>query len=232
MKLITGPFIEPKFAGDGKTALPRVKICGITNERDALDAIELGADALGFNLYTESKRFVDLNKEAGWMQSLPAGVTKVAVMVNPSIEEAEAVFKLPFIDMVQFHGDEDGEFCAHFARLGLPFIKAVAVKDGSSLGNLERFHTLHILLDAWSPEAYGGTGRSIDRDVLRFPAGGGGNKLKLILAGGLDPANVRDAIDRVHPHAVDVASGVESAPGRKDKMLMREFIRAVSGSES
>ncbi len=227
MRVLGQSFLLPKFADNGKTAVPRIKICGVTNERDALDAIELGADALGFNTYTGSKRFVDLKKEAEWIHSLPPEITKVAVMVNPAIEEAEAVFALPFIDMVQFHGDEDEEFCGHFARLDRPFIKAVAVKDETSVGNLGKFYTRHILLDAYSPGAYGGTGRLIDAGLLRHFSPGSGGDLQLILSGGLTPANVRNAIDRVRPHAVDVASGVESAPGRKDKALMREFIRAV-----
>ena len=107
MKTLYQSFVRPLEFPEGKCAHPRVKICGITNPGDAQDAIELGADALGFNLYTESKRFVDLKKEAEWIRSLPPHVTKVAVMVNPTIQEAEAVFKLPFINMVQFHGDED-----------------------------------------------------------------------------------------------------------------------------
>ena len=144
----------------------RVKICGITNAQDALDAVELGADALGFNTYAGSKRFIDLKKAAGWIGTLPPLVTKVAVMVNPSIAGAEAVFRLPFIDMVQFHGDEDERFCGHFARLGLPFIKAVAVKNEASLRDLGRFGTRYILVDAYSPAEFGGTGRLIDAGLL------------------------------------------------------------------
>lgn len=230
MSVLQQSFLLPKFAADGKTPVPRVKICGITNERDARYAIELGADALGFNTYPGSKRYIDLKKEAGWIQSLPREITKVAVMVNPAFEEAEAVSKLPFIDMVQFHGDEDEEFCAGFSRLGLPFIKAVAVKDGTSLRDLKRFLTPHILIDAWSPDAYGGTGKLIDASLLEHLhlSNGSGDKIQLILSGGLKPGNVREAIGRVHPHAVDVASGVESSPGRKDRALMEDFIRAVS----
>lgn len=206
----------------------RVKICGITNPGDAEDAVEFGADALGFNTYAGSKRFLDLQKAADWIRALPPFVAKVAVMVNPTIAEAEAVFRLPFIDAVQFHGNEDGKFCAHFAKLSLPFIKAVAVKDTDSLKNLERFGTPHILVDAWSPDEFGGTGRLIDAGLLeKFPAKNKGGSFHLILSGGLKPSNVRSAIERIRPYAVDVASGVESAPGRKDKALVREFILAV-----
>ena len=229
MKSVQRAFTHPKYSADGKTRLARVKICGITNPQDADDAIELGADALGFNMYTGSKRYVDLKKEAGWISALPFDVPKVAVMVNPTIAEAEEVFKLPYINMVQFHGDEDEKFCAHFAGLGLPFIKAVAVRNEESVRNLGRFGTPHILIDAWSPDAYGGTGKLIDGGLLEHISAGSNGGLQLILSGGLKPDNVRAAIERVHPHAVDVASGVESAPGRKDKALMGAFIRAVAG---
>ncbi len=231
MDLLAQSFLQAGDAAEGKNRRTRVKICGLTNPQDAMDAIELGADALGFNLYTGSKRHVDLNKEAGWIRALPRHITKVAVMVNPSIAEAEAVFKLPFIDMVQFHGDEDEKFCAHFAELGLPFIKAVAVKDEASVRDLGRFGTPHILIDAWSPDAYGGTGRLIDAGLLEHLTAGTGGGFQLVLSGGLNPGNVREAIERVRPRAVDVASGVESAPGRKDKALMEEFIRAVFKSD-
>ena len=232
MNVLFQSFVHGGASVDGKGGRTRVKICGITNPLDAADAVELGADALGFNTYTESKRHIVLKKEADWIRALPPHVTKVAVMVNPTVAEAEAVFKLPFIDMVQFHGDEDEEFCAHFAGLGLQFIKAVAVKDEASVRDLGRFGTPHILIDAYSPEAYGGTGQVIDAGLLGHLSTGSGGNLHLILSGGLNPANVGAAIKRLHPHAVDVASGVESAPGRKDKTLMREFIRAVFNKNS
>lgn len=220
-------FLQRGDSTGGKNGRIRVKICGLTNPQDALDAVGLGADALGFNTYRGSKRFVDLQREADWIRSLPPQVTKVAVMVNPTLAEAEAVFKLPFIDMVQFHGDEDEKFCAHFAGLGLPFIKAVAVRDEAAVRDLGRFGTPHILIDAYSPDAYGGTGRLIDAELLKPLLSSPGDDLQLILSGGLKPGNVRAAIERLRPHAVDVASGVENAPGRKDKGLMEQFIHAV-----
>jgi phosphoribosylanthranilate isomerase len=212
----------------GRSSRTRVKICGITNARDAGDAVALGVDALGFNLYPGSKRFIDLRKESGWIRELPPFVTKVAVMVNPTIDEAGAVFDLPYIDMVQFHGHEDEKFCAHFARAGLPFIKAIAAKDEAALKDLERFGTGNILIDAYAPDAFGGTGRLIDFALLTRSVRD--SSRHLILSGGLTASNVRAAIDRIRPYAVDVASGVEAAPGRKDKTLMAEFIRAAHGA--
>jgi phosphoribosylanthranilate isomerase len=207
---------------------PRVKICGITNPADAELAIALGADALGFNAFSGSKRFIDLHAEADWIQKLPVFVTKVAVMVNPSGSEAEAVRRLPFIDVVQFHGHEEGAFCRDFGNGGAPFIKAIALRDGSSLVATEQFGTRHILLDAYSPGSFGGTGQLIDlRLAAEFVAGH--PELSVTLSGGLTPANVAEAVRQVRPHAVDVASGVEMEgdPRRKDAARMREFIHAA-----
>lgn len=210
----------------------RVKICGITNPADAECAIELGADALGFNLYAGSKRFIPLVKAAAWIRELPLFVTKVAVMVNPSLAEAETVYALPFIDAVQFHGDEDEKFCAHFSKAGVSFIKAVAVRDASSLENLGRFGTRNILVDAFVPGEFGGTGRLIDAAILEKISPDERAGLRLILSGGLKPDNVAAAIARVRPYAVDVASGVESAPGLKDRARLAAFIAAVRSADS
>jgi len=205
----------------------RVKICGITNREDAEMAVELGVDALGFNAWPGSKRFIDLKKEAAWIRDLPPFVTKVAVMVNPPVAEAEAVFALPFIDLVQFHGNEDEAFCAHFAKSGRPFVKAIALRDASSLENTGRFCTRNILLDAYAAGAFGGTGRLIDLElagafVAKYP------DLSVTLSGGLTPDNVKKAIRRVRPYAVDVASGVEQEPRRKNRELVAAFVQAAA----
>lgn len=205
----------------------RVKICGITNREDAEAAIELGADALGFNTWTGSKRYVDLQKEAVWIRRLPPFVTKVAVLVNPTIAEAEAVFGLPFIDVVQFHGSENEGFCGHFAKAGLPFIKAIPLKDVSSLENMGRFGTPDILIDAYSAGAFGGTGRLIDLELAaKFVEAH--KQFRVILSGGLNPENVKEAILSVSPYAVDVASGVEREPGKKERSLVAAFIREAN----
>jgi len=204
----------------------KVKICGITNLQDAEAAIDLGADALGFNFWPRSKRFVDIRREAEWIRLLPDSLLKVAVTVNPSEQEAKEIFALPFIDLVQFHGEEEGSFCAKFAGLHKPFIKAIAVRDSSSCAQVDRFRTENILLDAYAPGAFGGTGKTIDWDlaaqfVQDHP------ELKIFLSGGLTPENLQVAIQKVKPFAVDVASGVEEKPGKKDLGLMRAFITAA-----
>jgi phosphoribosylanthranilate isomerase len=208
----------------------RVKICGVTNRADAEAAIALGADALGFNLFPGSKRCIELAREAEWIAALPPFVTRVAVLVNVPIEEARRVAEHPAIDCVQFHGDEDEAYCAEFARLGRPFIKALRLADAAAIERAPHFSTRNVLLDAHAGAAYGGTGTLIDLALAaacarRHP------RLALILAGGLKPANVGGAVRAVLPFAVDVASGVECEGDarRKDFERMREFLIAAQG---
>ena len=206
----------------------RIKICGITNPQDALDAIDAGADALGFNGFAGSKRFIDLATASDWIAQLPPFVTRVAVLVNPSAPQAQAALALPGIDLLQFHGDESPEFCAPFARHG--FIKALAARDRASLAAAARFGASAVLLDAFVPGAYGGTGRLIDLElaaefVRDHP------ELRVILSGGLNPENVAEAVRVVRPYGVDVASGVESHPCKKDPARVRELIAAVRETE-
>ncbi len=206
----------------------RIKICGITNPQDALDAIEAGADALGFNGFEGSKRFIDLTRASEWIAQLPPFVARVAVLVNPTLPQAQAVLGLPGIDLLQFHGDETAEYCAPFARHG--FIKAVAARDRVSLAQASRFGASAVLLDAFVPGAYGGTGCLIDlglaAEFVRENPG-----LRIILSGGLNPENVAEAVRIVRPYGVDVASGVESQFCKKDPGRVREFIRAVRETE-
>jgi len=210
-----------------KSTRVRVKICGITNPRDAEDAIDAGADALGFNGFSGSKRFLDLRAASGWIAGLPPFVSRVAVLVNPSQEEAEAVGMLPGIDLLQFHGDEPPEFCCRFTRHG--FIKALAARDRASLREPARYGTASVLLDAFVPGAYGGTGHLIDLELAsEFVRENPG--LRVILSGGLTPENVAAAVRAVRPYAVDVASGVESHSCKKDPSRVRDFIAAVRES--
>ncbi len=210
------------------SARTRVKICGITRLGDALCAIHFGADALGFNLFPGSKRFISLDENAAWIRDLPPFVSKIAVLVNLPIAEARRIAAHSAIDMVQFHGDEDPEYCAEFAREGRPFIKALRLANAAAIDTAADFSTQHVLIDAHVPDAFGGTGASLDLALAtalarRHP------RLHLILAGGLTPSNVGDAIRAVCPYAVDVASGVEDAPGVKSADLLQSFISAARG---
>ena len=218
------------MSADAKTARVRVKICGVTNRADALTAIAVGADALGFNLFPGSKRFIKLDREAAWIRGLPPFVTRVAVLVNVPLDVACRLALRPEFDMMQFHGDEDAAYCAEFARHGRPFVKAVRLRDAASVETANGFSTPHVLLDAHAGAAFGGTGAPIDlalaaECVRRHPA------LHIVLAGGLKPENVAAAVQTVRPYAVDVASGVEveGDARRKDAERMARFFAALAG---
>ncbi len=214
-----------------KSARVRVKVCGVTNREDALAAIALGADALGFNLYPESKRAIVLDQEAEWIAALPPFVMRVAVLVNAPLDEALRVAAHSAIHAVQFHGDEDPEYCARFARESTrPFLKALRLRDAATLSTATHFSTPHLLLDADAGAAYGGAGTLIDLALAaQFAEHAPGSTL--ILAGGLRAENVAEAVRKVRPFAVDVASGVElpGDPRRKSAERMATFIAAFAG---
>jgi len=205
-----------------------VKICGLTNPADAWCAVESGADALGFNLYPGSKRCISLERCAGWMEEFAGRVRRVAVVVNLPIEEAIRLAAHPALDAVQLHGDEDEAYCARFAKEGRPFIKALRLGSEEEVQRAGGFSTEEVLLDSAVAGAFGGTGHGVNLPLAArvrelFPS------LRVFLAGGLNPGNVGRAVREVAPYAVDVASGVESEPGRKDPALMRAFVLGARG---
>jgi len=204
----------------------RVKICGITNEADALAAIESGADALGFNLVRKSKRYIDIETAADWIGKLPAQICKVAVMLNPSWDEASRISQLPFIDALQLHGNEMPEFCRRLAEAGIQFAKALPVKDSESLVDVPEFSTDTVILDSVSDREFGGTGKVFPWKLARQFAKKHPN-WNVILAGGLNPQNVAEAVSEVGPYGVDVTTGVEASPGQKDHGLIRAFVQAA-----
>src|SRR5438270_3033710 len=198
----------------------RVKICGITNEADALAAIKADADALGFNLVRQSKRYIDIQAAAGWIDKLPKEICKVAVLVNPSWDEAFRISQLSFIDALQLHGNEPPEFCRRLAEAGIRFAKALPVANSKSLVDVPGFFTDTVILDSASGVGFGGTGKAFPRSFARqfikeHPS------LNAILAGGLSAENVAEAIHEVRPDGVDVTTGVEISPGKKDHGLIR-----------
>ena len=202
--------------------MTRVKVCGITNSEDAFCAVQLGATALGFVFYEKSPRFVTPSEAGKIIKQIPPFVTKVGVFVNAEADYLREARDIAGFDVYQFHGDETPEFCATF---GEDYIKAVRVKDASSLDAVELYDTDAFLFDAYSPDAYGGTGENFSWDVLTRRKLG--DKF-VILSGGLTPENVRDAIRTVNPYAVDVSSGVESSPGIKDHLKLKRFMEAAS----
>jgi phosphoribosylanthranilate isomerase len=202
----------------------RIKICGVTSPADAEMAVAAGADALGFNFFPGSKRGIVFKENRQWIDSLSGRVFRVAVVVNAKMEELRALRESGCFEAVQFHGNETPEFCADagFSE----WIRAVRVKGEESLREALRYDTRYLLLDAWSESAYGGTGLRLDWDAMREFVAAQPAK-RVILAGGLGPKNVGEAISIVRPHAVDVASGVESSPGRKARESIVAFIHAA-----
>ena len=206
--------------------MTRVKVCGITNSEDAFCAVQLGASALGFVFYEKSPRFIAFSEAREIIRQIPPFVTKVGVFVNAEADYLRKAKDVAGFDFYQFHGDETPEFCAAF---GENYIKAIRVKNAESLSAVELYDTDAFLFDTYSPDAYGGTGENFSWDVLSR------RKLEgkfVILSGGLNPANVREAIRAVDPYAVDVSSGVESSPGIKDHTKLERFMEAVSDGQN
>lgn len=205
----------------------RTKICGITSLADAEVAIAAGADALGFNFFPRSSRHITLKDTAAWISSLKGQTQRIAVVVNATSDEISALRDSGCFEAIQFHGDETPAFCA---QSGFPhWIRAMRIKDQSSFAEALTYDTSHLLLDAFHPDAYGGTGQRLNWDIAREFVIAHPDR-HVILAGGLTPHNVRDAVRIVRPHAVDVASGVEIDPRHKDEYLVREFITAARGA--
>lgn len=202
----------------------RVKICGLTREADARQAIDLGADALGFNFWSQSKRYLEPAGAIPWIQRLPGEATRVAVVVNPDTELLAFLRAAECFDAIQFHGDETPEFCD---RQGAPrWIKAYPVRpENRELPII--YPTTDFLLDA-PTASYGGSGEAADWSLAADFVQTRTDR-RFTLAGGLTPANVFEAVAAVQPHGVDVASGVEVSPGVKDLAKVRDFIAQAKG---
>lgn len=207
-----------------------VKICGITSAEQSQAIVNLGADAIGVNFWPKSKRYIALEDALPWLKDIEGECQRVAVFVNPSEEELDRVLQSGGIDWLQLHGDESEETVHNYLNKGWPVFKALGVKDESMLQAAERYSGATLLLDAYAPVEYGGTGETMDwqlgaRAVTDWP------DREIILAGGLHPGNVGDAVKSVNPAAVDVASGVEESPGVKDLAKVAEFINAAKNAE-
>ncbi|SDN89564.1 phosphoribosylanthranilate isomerase [Vreelandella arcis] len=198
----------------------RVKFCGFTREDDVARAVALGVDALGFVMWPKSSRSVSVEQLAPLASSVPAFVSRVGLFVDPSVEAVEQC--LPHLDLLQFHGDESPEFCAAFGR---PWIKALRMRETINLSEeAERYGQAQaLLLDAYRPGTPGGTGEAFDWS--RIPAT---LAKPVILAGGLTPENVAQAVHQVMPYAVDVSGGIEASRGCKDARKMALFMRQVA----
>lgn len=213
--------LEPK-----KNMRTRAKICGITRLEDIQSVVNAGADAIGFVFYPPSPRSVTAAQAAELIQAIPPYVQTVGLFVNHSLEDIQAILKIAKIDILQFHGDESPEQCQVIAQtVGRRWYKAIQVKpDLDVVAEIEKYQAAGasaVLLDAWHPELKGGTGHSFDWTT--FPK----LNIPLILAGGLNPDNIEQAILTTQAYAVDVSGGVESAKGIKDQQLIERFMQGV-----
>ncbi|WP_313659762.1 phosphoribosylanthranilate isomerase [Acinetobacter variabilis] len=204
----------------------RAKICGITRIQDINSVVHAGADAIGLVFYPPSPRHVNIEQAQGLLQNIPAYVQVVGLFVNATADEIAAVLKQVPLDILQFHGDESPEQCQAIARqVGRRWYKAIQVKpDLDVVAEIQHYQTAGasaVLLDAWHPDLKGGTGHSFDWST--FPQ----LDIPLILAGGLNPDNIEQAIHTTQAYAVDVSGGVESAKGIKDQQLIERFMQGV-----
>jgi phosphoribosylanthranilate isomerase len=200
-----------------------IKICGITNVEDALEALSLGVDALGF-IFAPSPRRIDALRVREMAGHLPPATWKVGVFVNEEIGKVQRIAEDCRLDGLQFHGQESPEYCR---QIHLPVIKAIGVKDAESLKEMERYPFASILLDAWSADRAGGTGKTFCWELAREAR----KKRNFILSGGLNPLNVFGAIRELRPIGVDVCSGVEKILGKKDRDKMAEFVKEVKKAD-
>ncbi len=200
----------------------RIKVCGITSCEDASMALDLGVDALGFNFYPDSPRFLAPTSAGEIINRLAPLAVTIAVFVNVGdTAEVERQARTAGVDVLQLHGDESPEYCLRLS--GWKLIKALRLGSRNSPMDLDRYPVAAFLLDARDDARYGGTGLAFDWNLAKQLQ----TRRPIILAGGLRPDNVRHAIRVVRPYAVDVCSGVESAPGRKDRGKLSAFIREV-----
>ncbi len=199
----------------------RVKICGLTSPDLAIAACDAGADAIGMVFYPPSSRNLDWESAAEIAQSVRPFVSKVVVMVNPDERYVQKIIDCVHPHLLQFHGDEEPDFCRRF---DIPFIKAIRVKPGEDISMQLQAYTdaSAMLLDTWNADHYGGTGKPFDWSDVHI-----NSDKPVILAGGLNPNNVISALHLMRPWAVDVSSGVE-VDGRKNEAAMNEFCRQVA----
>ena len=198
----------------------KVKICGITNHEDATAAAEMGADMLGFNFYPKSPRYLKPDQASEIINRLPAFVDIVGLFVNDPFERIEQIIEECQLDWVQLHGDESPKFCEQFQSFNVRTMKAIRVKDKRDIKRAEEYFTDAVLLDAFDPKKYGGTGLSFDWNII------GNITKRVFLAGGINADNVRKAIE-LGIYGIDVCSAIESKPGKKDHAKMRKLFDMI-----
>jgi len=196
--------------------IPKVKICGLTNYEDAAAAVDMGADLLGFNFYPESPRYIVSEKVEEIVSKLPAFVTTVGVFVNASVEQIREAIRTCKLDWVQLHGDESPEFCQSLATDNVKTMKALRIRERADIDKADYYFTDAILLDAFHPQKYGGTGLTFDWNII------GHIGKRVFLAGGINPDNAAEAV-KLGVYGIDVCSGIEAEPGKKDHNKMKRL---------
>ena len=194
----------------------KVKICGITNYKDAVAAMDMGADLLGFNFYPESPRYVTPEKAESIINKLPGFIDTAGVFVNASVEQIHEINSVCHLDWVQLHGDEAPEFCRSLLSHNVKTMKAIRVKDQADIEKADSYFTDAVLLDAFDPDKYGGTGLTFDWNII------GHISKRVFLAGGINPDNAADAV-KLGVYGIDVCSGIEAEPGKKDHKKMKKL---------
>ena len=198
--------------------MTKIKICGITNLKDARAAVKLGVDYLGFIFYPKSPRYIKPEKASNIIRQLPKKIKTVGVFVDEGVGAVKKIAEITGIKLLQLHGDESQAYCKKFK---MPIIKAFRIKDNFDIDRIKKYNVNFFLIDTYSPSKFGGTGKIFDWVIAsrlnRF-------RKNIFLSGGLNPENVALAIKKIHPFAVDVSSGVERAPGKKDNKLMKKFV--------
>ncbi|MFH2139086.1 MAG: phosphoribosylanthranilate isomerase [Candidatus Omnitrophota bacterium] len=203
--------------------MPKVKICGITNKRDALNAVKLGADAIGF-MFAKSPRRISVDTAAGIIKELPPFVSTVGVFVDADKEKVLSILKKCKLDVLQFHGQENDNYCLFFKKY-CKIIKAFRLQDHNSLKLIRKYKNIDaILCDSFDAKKIGGTGKVFKWDLLK---GVKFNK-PLIIAGGVSSINAKGIVGLLAPFALDISSGVESSPGKKSERMMRDFMNEVN----
>ena len=213
------------------SATPLVKICGLTRAEDVQVCIDAGADAIGFNFWPKSKRCVTWAQALPLLDMVPAHISRVAVLVNAGSREVHHLIESARIDCLQFHGDESLDYFREFANCPIPLIRAAAVRTAADVSALAVWPVDALLLDAYAPGTYGGTGHPCDWPLAAEAVRAHAPK-PILVSGGLTPENVAEALRTTGCAGADVASGVESAPGIKDPEKIRAFIRAAKGASA
>ncbi|MBI1935915.1 phosphoribosylanthranilate isomerase [Candidatus Woesearchaeota archaeon] len=203
--------------------MTKIKICGITNYEDAKNSVDLGADFLGFNFYIKSPRFVDYKEVQDIIKKINGRINIVGVFANEPIENIKKIDKTCNLDFIQLSGDETAQYVKELKNsINKKIIKCFHIKNFKYIKQTNDYKYDYLMLDSFKDGLYGGTGKTIDLDLIKNV-----NKKNLFLAGGLNAKNAKTAIKKINPFAVDVCSCIESKPGKKDYIKMKKFIEAV-----